>query len=33
MSTGALLRFWSGASLSVLLLLLGLALLLERARC
>ncbi|GIH06905.1 hypothetical protein Rhe02_49720 [Rhizocola hellebori] len=30
MSTGALLRFWSGASLSVLLALLGLALLFER---
>ncbi len=30
MSTGALLRFWSGASLSVLLGLLGLALLFER---
>jgi hypothetical protein len=30
MSTGALLRFWSGASLSILLALLGLALLFER---
>jgi hypothetical protein len=30
MSTGALLRFWSGASLSVLLILLGLALLFEQ---